>query len=441
MKTNSADSKSSIRIFFIFIFLLLNYPIFVNGQRLNYENLNFSEALAKAKKTHQLVFIQLGSECKQCDSVAVKGLSGKEVNQVYEKFICIKTEQNTDDYKKIISDYRLKPNYPSSLFIDPHGNYLAAMLNKSTSNPFEYVKLALTATAAEKNPPFKIYTDAISKNKADKNLLKEYITKLIDANLEIGDLAEKYAGALTLKELVDSTELKFLIRTTPLLNSNLYRLLHTNVELYSKVFESFPKEERIRINQKIIRLSKEKAFKEKDRNLMHAISYYIRGTYGKDYKTGNKAASFFEMEFYETIKDSMMYYNHAKNYYQNYIQNLKIDSVCNAELNQMVKRADGAIMKGGRLYYTGNQLNRMAFTIQKLTSDKEQLGFGLKLSEQTLRYNYPPYIDTYAQILYKLGAKKDAMDWQKKAVDLSEKMYMPNESYKEVLLKMNNDSL
>lgn len=441
MKTNSANIKSSGQIFFIFIFVLLNYPIIVNGQRMNYENLNFSEALAKAKKTHRLVFIQLGSDCRQCDSVAEKGLSGKEVSQVFQKFIHIKADYNSSDYDRIISDYRIRPKMPSSIIVDPEGNYLASMLNKSTSNPFEYVKLALSATAAEKNPPFKIYTDALSKDKLDRNLLKEYITKLIDSNLEIGDLGEKYAGALTIKELADTAEFKFLVRTTPLLNSNLYKLLRTNNELYSKVFESFPKEERIRINQKIIGLSKEKAFREKDRNLMYAISFYIRGTYGKDYQTANKAASFFEMEFYETIKDSMMYYNHAKNFYQNYIQNLKIDSVCNAELNQVVKRSDGAIMKGGRLYYTGNQLNKMAFTIQKLTSDKEQLGFALKLSEKTLRYNYPPYIDTYAQILYKLGAKKDARDWQKKAVDLSEKMYMPNESYKEVLLKMNNDSL
>jgi hypothetical protein len=95
MKTNSANIKSSGQIFFIFIFVLLNYPIIVNGQRMNYENLNFSEALAKAKKTHRLVFIQLGSDCRQCDSVAEKGLSGKEVSQVFQKFIHIKADYNS----------------------------------------------------------------------------------------------------------------------------------------------------------------------------------------------------------------------------------------------------------------------------------------------------------------------------------------------------------
>ena len=118
-----------------------------------------------------------------------------------------------------------------------------------------------------------------------------------------------------------------------------------------------------------------------------------------------------------------------------------MDSVCKAELNQTFKRPDGAIIKGGSLYQIGNQLNNMAFSISELSCDKEYLGFALKLSEQTLRYNYPPYIDTYAQILYKLGGRKDAIDWQQKAIDLSDSLHQPGNQLKEVLVKMKNGSL
>jgi tetratricopeptide (TPR) repeat protein len=118
-----------------------------------------------------------------------------------------------------------------------------------------------------------------------------------------------------------------------------------------------------------------------------------------------------------------------------------MDSVCKAELNQAFKRPDGAIIRGGSLYQIGNQLNNMAFSISELSCDKEYLGFALKLSEQTLRYNYPPYIDTYAQILYKLGGRKDAIDWQQKAIDLSDSLHQPSNQLKEVLVKIKNGSL
>jgi hypothetical protein len=142
------------------------------------------------------------------------------------------------------------------------------------------------------------------------------------------------------------------------------------------------------------------------------------------------------MDFYQVMKDSSTYFRIAKQYYDMNFKKLKMDSVCNAELNKTVHRPDGAIVKGGMLYQTGNQLNKIAFTLFELSSDKEHLGFALKLSELTLKYNYPSYIDTYAQILYKLGAKKDAIDWQQKAVNLSDSLHQPNNQFKDVLAKM-----
>ena len=118
-----------------------------------------------------------------------------------------------------------------------------------------------------------------------------------------------------------------------------------------------------------------------------------------------------------------------------------MDSISKAELNQTIQRPDGAIMKGGPLYQTGNQLNDIAFTIYELSNDKEQLGFALKLSEKTLEYNVPAFIDTYARILYRLGGKKDAIEWQQKAVSIGDSMHQPNDELKAALIKMQNGTL
>lgn len=442
MKPNSSVFK--INSFFyqlLFVLSLICITEIVSGQPLRYANLDFSEALAKAKNDNQIVFVQLDSDCDQCNSVANDGLSGDEIGELFGKFVCIKVSFNTEDYKKIISDYRIFPNFPSSLFINSKGNYLASLLSRSTSNRNEYIKLAANAMANEKNPPFKIYTDALSKEKYNNELLKQYINILNEKNFNISDLVEKYAGTLTLKDIEDTTELKFLIRTAPIVNSKLDKLIRFNYELFKKVFESIPFEERVRINQKVVARSKEKAFREKDQIYMYAVSSFLAGTYNKDYKAAQKATTNLQMDFYKATKDSSQYLRFVKQYYNSNFNHVKMDSVCKAEMNQLIKRPDGAIIKGGSLYQIGNQLNNMAFSISELSCDKEYLGFALKLSEQTLRYNYPPYIDTYAQILYKLGGRKDAIDWQQKAIDLSDSLHQPSNQLKEVLVKMKNSSL
>jgi hypothetical protein len=442
MRPVSSVVKINSKFFLLlFVVALICNAGTISGQILKYDNLSFSEALAKAKKSNQLVFIHLESDCDQCNSMANEGLSGDEIGELFGKFVCIKVGFNTEDYKKVISDYRIFPNYPSSVFVDSDGNYLASMLNQSTNNRNIYFKLAANAMANEKNPPFKIYTVALSKEKFDKELLKQYIVKLYDKNFNIADLVEKYAETLTIKELSDTAELKFLIRTAPIVNSNLYKLIHLNSVLYNKVFESIPFEERVRINQKTILQSKEKAIREKDRKYLYSVSSFLTETYNNDYKAAQKANYNLQMEYYKAIKDSSQYYELVKQYYFWYIKSLKMDSVCNSELNLTISRPDGAIIKGGSLYKTGIQLNNMAFSLLQLSSDKEYLGYALKLSEQTLRYNYPPFIDTYAQILYKLGGKKDAIDWQQKAVDLSDSLHQPNSQLKEVLAKMKSSSL
>lgn len=442
MRLKSFLSKTKCSFFQLrLVILLLLFAVIVQAQPMKYASLSFSEGLKNAKKSHQILFIQLESDCDQCNSVADQGLSGEEINELFGKFLCIKTGYNTDDYKKIISDYRIFPNYPSSLFVDSNGNYLSALLNQSTTNRNEYIKLAANALANKDNPPFKVYSDALAKGKCSKELLKQYITRLIQNRFNADDLVEKYAGELTLKDLEDTTELKFLISTAPIVNSNLYRILHYNDLLYQKVFASFPEEERVKINKIVIGRSIDKAIREKDKNYLYPVLTFVRGTYGKNYNAAQMAETNFQLDFLKGTKDSAGYFAQAKRCYDWNFRGLKMDSVVKAEVASSFKRPDGAVIRGGSLYHYGNLLNNMAFSIYELSSDKEHLGFALKLSEKTLNYNYPSYMDTYARILYKLGGRKEAIDWQEKAIDLCNSIHQPSDQFKEVLLKMKNGTL
>lgn len=411
------------------------------SQPLQYANLSFSEALDKAKITNQIVFVQLESDCQPCNSVADKGISGSEINELFSKFICIKASYNTEDYQKILLTYRIYPNLPSSIFVDSEGNYLSSLNNFSTTNRNEYFKLAAKALANKENPPFETFTKALALKEYNKELLIKYIVKLNEQNFNVEDLVGKYIDALTIKELENENELAFLIRTSPIINSKTFRLIRQNNDLYNKVFESFPQEDRKTINQKIIARSKEKAFREKDCNYMYAVSNFLSGSYGEDLVSARNASTKLELEFLKEMKDFKQYFNRAHFYYQNSLDKLNMDSVRIAEMSSSYQRPDGMIIKGGSLYHYGNILNEIAFSICEMSNDKEQLGFALKLSEKTLEYNMPAFIDTYARILYRLGGKRDAIYWQQKAVTISDSLHQQNNELEEVLIKMKNNTL
>lgn len=440
----ATTKKSKTKYAFPQALLMICFILLVNTatcQTLNYSNLTFTDALSKAKTSKQIIFIQLESDCQPCNSVANRGLSGIEIIDLFSKYICIKAVYNSEDYKQILDQYHIYPNYPSSLFVDFEGNYLSSLNNFSSTSRNEYFKLAAKAMANIKNPPFKKYTQALNLDKSDKGFLKEYIQELNKQNFNIDDLLDKYVEMMTVKELNDSTEIAFLIRSCPVINSRTYNLIRTNNSLYNKAFESFPLEERVQINQRIIKKSKEKAFREKDSNYLSSVLNFLSGSYGKDYKEAFKAREKMQLEYYKEIKDIRSYYNQSHRYYLSNFDKLNMDSICMEELNKTIRRPDGGIMKGGHLYQTGNQINEMAYAIYELSTDKEQLGFALKLSEKTLNYKNPSFIDTYACILYRLGGKKDAIDWQQKAISISDSLHQENDELKQTLLKMKAGTL
>ncbi len=318
---------------------------------------------------------------------------------------------------------------------------LASLNNQSTTYRKEYITLAAKAMVNVKNPPYRKYEDALLSEVYNKELLKEYINIIKESSFNVQNLTEIYLENLTIKDLSKSEELLFLIKTSPLINSKTYNFIHFDSKAYNEVFMSLPESERISINQKTISLSKAKAFNEKDEGYMYVVSNFLRNTYGSNYKDAFNASSKLELDFYKETKNFEQYFVRANEYYKRYLDKLDMDSVRTVEINRFIKRPDGTILKGGNLYEIANILNTIAFTIFENSTDKEKLGFALKLSEKTLDYNVISFYDTYAQILYRLGGKEDAIKWQEKAIDLGDSLNIPIDSFRETLLKMKNNSL
>ena len=58
-----------------------------------------------------------------------------------------------------------------------------------------------------------------------------------------------------------------------------------------------------------------------------------------------------------------------------------------------------------------------------------------------MRLGNSAYIDTYAQLLYKLGRKEEAIEWQTKAVEAQKVTGNKHASYEATLEKMKDGTL
>jgi predicted Zn-dependent protease len=81
-------------------------------------------------------------------------------------------------------------------------------------------------------------------------------------------------------------------------------------------------------------------------------------------------------------------------------------------------------------------LNNSAWDIFEYSSDTNDLNYALSLSERSMnsQKNNPTFMDTYANLLYKLGRKTEAIAMETDAMNLTEPSDRP--SYQETLDKM-----
>ncbi|MGV8093278.1 MAG: hypothetical protein AB2L24_15570 [Mangrovibacterium sp.] len=405
------------------------------GQSVPFTGMDLEQALRQAKSLKKIIFIQIEGDCRECNEVAEKGLSGNRIAPVFQNFICIKAPYGSKDHRQLEDRFRFRSKFPVSLFLNHEGHFLDVMLNKSFSSNDPYIELAARAMSREKNPPLKYFEEQYRNGKRDPVFLKNYLEAIEKTPLNPDGLLEEYVRQLRVEDLYDEEILKFIIRAAPVLDSDVSRLAQFNSKRFHEVFMSMPEDERKRIMTRVFEKSKRKALLDQDAKYMEKVATAIQ----KAHKDGWKERQRNMLLFYREVKDTARYISTATGYYRNYFERLDLDTVARNEMEKYVDTDDGKRVRGGRLLKTGNEINDMAWTVHEMTDDPEILGRVLKWAERLLVYENPSYVDTYAHILYKMGRIDEAIEWQQKAIDLHNAKYpAPNTKLESELQKMKN---
>lgn len=421
-------------------FLLL--PLLAFSQGVTFEQGSWKEALALAKQTNKpvMLYISFSDEeiSRRIDESMNKYVFAYEtVGDVCKTyFVCYRMDASKKEGFELAKKYGLAKR-PVVLFVNADGRVLSIMQTSMSNTDFmEGAKKLLLDLKDPK--PITAWEAEYPKMNKDTAFLLEYINKRIDLGLSINEAFDAYIRLFPANGPMSK-------QAATLFQSNAHRLLVSDYafeyffatkQAYSIAIASVtgnkPVEDNFVFRKVVDNTVAVATLLEDDALLEKAVTVFQQ--IPKDFSTRKQAGEYY-LDYYKKTNNPKKYLAHARLFAADIMKKLDSEELLMKDdvsyLNLTKQRAsetDSARIKSldrsikSRPDLERSQLcqtlNTIAWTIFETTSDKAKLKEALTWSEKTVQYKPTTvnYLDTNAQILYKLGRKEEAIALQKRAV-------------------------
>jgi len=401
---------------FLLLFLL---PILVIGQKgedvgvhFIHRLTNWSDIVKQAQNQNKYIFVDCYTTwCGPCKYVSTKVFPQKNVGDFYNKnFLCVSLQMDeTPKDNEDIIDSRAVANsvnemypitaYPTFLIFNKYGILVHKFIG--AGNDTFMIKKAKDALDENKQyyPLFDKYKEGT------KDTL--FLYNLINAANDVGVKTDIYLLLYlqSIKNLFTQENGNLLLNNIQKINSIGFDELFNNREIWEKIIN------KEKLNDRLMYLIGSEITKEYIFEFSNKLvnEEKIISEYSKKYSDIGHKVSLIILFIYYT-----------KNYDSKQLKKIliKYDEI-NADIF-------------GNPY----QMNSHSWEIFEKFNDKFLLNKALSWSKKSLEQDKdnPMYLDTYANILYKLGQTKEAIEIETKAVELIE--VKDKKSYQETLDKM-----
>ncbi|MEL0454669.1 thioredoxin fold domain-containing protein [Flavobacteriaceae bacterium SZ-1-7] len=175
-------------------FCLTILPFFGASQGINFENGSFQQAFNKAKKENKVLFVDGYADwCAPCKKMAKTVFMEDEVGAYFnEHFVSYKLNIEKGNGPKLKEKYGIQ-GLPSYVFIDTNDE---VVYRSSSAMPAdEFLNEAKAAMASANNPnSVARLSELYNKNKEDETLLAKYLDKLLEIKTDKNytDILEQY---------------------------------------------------------------------------------------------------------------------------------------------------------------------------------------------------------------------------------------------------------
>ncbi|MBO0938953.1 hypothetical protein J2I47_20540 [Fibrella sp. HMF5335] len=418
--------------FSLILALLLTTTVSL-AQGIVFETGTWADAVKKARKQKKLLFLHFDTRaCDGCADVASMAFNSPLTREKFgQNFISYRIDGTTGIGKELVDLYEVEC-LPSSIYLDTDENPLARFCG-STSFDRAYLEKAEEALTNQRERPMKSIIDAYGKGDRSSALMRQYIVRRRQMGLTTNDLLNEYVRALPADSLQSAALLRFIFEQGPVVGSTADSVFQSNRFRYDSLYRAVGLQNAINNNNLIVNNSLKKAIKEKNTRLALRTASFRRATYGSDIKNGRQNADWVYLRYLRGVKDTLAYLQRASSYYDEYLMNAKVDSIQNLDNLDNQRRMRGVMppptsqnsIPGGGVAFTPfpntqrfvSALNTGAWDFYQMTRDTTYLKKALTWSKRSLEFREEPSLmDTYAHLLYRLGRKEEALDWQEKAV-------------------------
>lgn len=380
----------------LFLLLLIIPAVTFAQKGIQFEHgLSWKEIQAKAKAEKKYIFMDAFTTwCGPCRYMSANIFPQEKIGSYFnEHFINVAaqldtTKNDNDEVKKWYADAHniMVDNkvmvFPTYLFFDPNGKIVHRAVGSSEADKF----LAKAKDAINPEKQYYVLLDKYKKGEKDEAFLR----KAAYASLEAYDMAnaniilnEYLAGQ---KDLFTKENLEFIEKFTRTTKDKGFALMLNNTAKFDAINGAGT------TNNKLTEIIESSEV---------FPSLFKKGAAAPDWKSLSETLqSKYPNQAAEVVTSSkVMYYQRKKDW-----NNFEV--------------AVQEYMKNYGAKATPAQLNSYAWTVFENCKDMTCVKDALDWSKRSFaENNNPAFMDTYANILYKLGKKEEAITWEEKAAN------------------------
>lgn len=380
---------------------------FSQNRSIQFQMKPWSEILAQAKKENKLIFMDaFASWCGPCKWMVANIFTNDTIADFYNKtFICTSFDMEKGEGLNLRNKFDVRA-YPTLLFINPEGEMVHKKVGAARQIQ-DYINLGLTALNPEEC--LIAYNKKYGEGDQDPLFIRAYLGRLADAYLPLNNVLQKYFTSLKEEEMLNRTSWNIIYNYVDDMNSKEFGYLVKHEKDYGKISTKDSVESKISdvYLQALVQLSRNANMTDDNYN---ALKQKIKDS---GFSGADKVSFTADLNLYYTRGEKQKYLDLAYN--------------------------------GLDKYYPEdyNMLNRISWNVLQLCSVYE-VGLSKKYLEKALSWvkksvsakSEPANNDVYAQILFKLGRKDEAIHHERTAIALAKQQKLSSKEYDTTLKRM-----
>lgn len=433
------------------IIIFLFFSVLAFSQGIEFEHKSWKEVLEKAQQTGKPIFLDVyTSWCGPCKKMSNEIFPLAEVGKAYNSnFICYGVDAEKGEGIEIAKKYKVM-SYPTYLFIKADGTLFSKGLGSMAAEKF--IALSGMAISDLKDPkPLPEWDSEYATKKNDPLFILGYMNKRSKIGLSNADLLDEYLALLPNVQRASDKIIEIYEKESR--NITIHSLAYKNLQDNKNMF--FPK-----LGGHVyiyiigaINNSFKTACKNKDEQLLQEV-IVANNTLPKTPQSKTQEELY--TNYYKATNNLEQYIKYATLYCNNSLMTISTDSITltdkktlqlfdSTQKNQLIGKIDSTQIVVAREYIAhalrnqySTALNDIAWRFFEKVIDSNALMEALRWSKRSLEI-YPQndaFLDTYANLLYKLGRREEAILNETEALNIANKSKTHTIIYEKALAKM-----